>query len=617
MPALVTNNFRIHNAKQFREMLSEASLYGGATASTALSTNAYLFIGKSSAWSGSFSDTSVPDPTTAANPSSDTTANTSYSHWKDMIAAKKVSASDVSHVVTRHNWTSGRHYQMYKDTETHSNLIATRTGQTVSSDASGTATTSTNLYPMYVMNTNYGVYKCLYNSEIEISGSNYPRPSTTEPTATTTTAGAPAALADGYVWKYMYTITAAEALKFVTSSYIPVKQIRDANAYGNTGTAGGLGTGGVKNDGSDQATIEYNAVDGALDIFVINTDGSGYHFETGKTVTTSGTGATSTLTMASPGLTTNDYYNNSSVYFTFSGTSYVRKVTDSAYSAPNMTLTLDSTVPQLTGTITANVAPFARINGDGHGHAIVLTANSSDTDAVGGVTVVSTGNSFTTATLVVEQQGLGAGTGASITPIVPPKGGHGYDAVSELGGYFIMVNSKLTQDESGSFTTTNDFRKIGLLTDPNTDGVYTRYTADTATQSKTFTYTSNTAALAGDITITQGTVGANGATAYVVDVNASASTMRVVDITNGANSSAGYDGKPGSWQCTTTNVASSTSGVAAGVATFTFTGGSAVLTNVANGAMQIGSGEIIYIENRAPVARASDQTEDIKLIIEF
>ena len=594
-------------------MLSEASLYGGATASTALSTNAYLFIGKSSAWSGSFSDTSVPNPTTAANPSSDTTANTAYSHWKDMIAAKKITSSDVSHVVTRHNWTSGRHYAMYKDTDTHSNLISTRTGQTLS-NAGGTATTSTNLYPMYVMNSNFGVYKCLYNAEAEISGSNYAKPSTTEPTHTTTTAGAPAALADGYVWKYMYTITASEALKFVTSSYIPVKQLRDANAYGNTGTAGGLGTGGVKNDGSDQATIEYNAVDGALDIFIINTDGSGYHFENNKTIT--GGNGTS-VTLVASGLTTADYYNNSSIYFTMSGTSYVRKVLDSAVSGSNMTLTLDATVPTISGTITANVAPFARINGDGHGQEIVLTANSSDTDAVGGVTVVGTGNSFTTATLVVEQQGLGAGTGASITPIVPPKGGHGYDAVSELGGYFIMVNSKLTQDESGSFTTTNDFRKIGLLTDPNTDGVYTRYTADTATQSKTFTYTSNTAALAGDITITQGTVGANGATAYVVDVNASASTMRVVDITNGANSSAGYDGKPGSWQCTTTNVASSTSGVAAGVATFTFTGGSAVLTNVANGAMQIGSGEMIYIENRAPVARASDQTEDIKLIIEF
>ena len=582
MPALVTNNFRIHNAKQFREMLSEASLYGGATASTALSTNAYLFIGKASAWSGSFSDTTIPDPSTAANPSSDTTANTSYSHWKDMIAAKKVSSSDISHVVTRHNWTSGRVYQMYKDTETHSNLIASRTGQTVS-NAGGTATESATMYPMYVMNTNFGVYKCLYNAETEISGSNYAKPSTVEPTHTTTTAGAPAAESDGYIWKYMYTISASEALKFVTSSYIPVKQIRDANAYGNTGTAGGLGTGGVKNDGSNQATIEYNAVDGALDIFVINTDGTGYTFENNKTITTSGTGATSTVTMASPGLTSNDQYNNSSIYFTFSGTSYVRKITDSSYGSSVQTLTLDATIPQLTGTITANVAPFCKINGDGHGQEIVLTANSSDTDAVGGVTVVSSGNSFTSATVSVEQQGTGSGTGADITAIIPPKGGHGYDPIKELGGYFIMVNSKLTQDESGSFTTTNDFRKIGLLADPNSDGVYTRYTADTATQAKTFTYTSNTAALSGDITITQGTVGANGATAYVVDVNASASTMRVVDITNGANSSAGYDGKPGSWQCTTTNVASGFTGVASGVATFTFTGGSAVLSNVANG----------------------------------
>ena len=101
-------------------------------------------------------------------------------------------------------------------------------------------------------------------------------------------------------------------------------------------------------------------------------------------------------------------------------------------------------------------------------------------------------------------------------------------------------------------------------------------------------------------------------------MNSSAKTIRVVNITNGANASAGYDGKPGSWQCTTTNVASSTTGVTNTIATFTMsTGGSAVLTNVANGSMQIGSGNIIYVENRAPVARASDQTEDIKLIIEF
>lgn len=607
MAALVTQNFRVHNAKQFREMFDETELFGGTSVTDAqglLNTNVYLFIGKSNAWSGSFSDTNIPNPATAANPSSDTTANTSYTHWKDMIAAKKVASSDVSHVVTRHNWTSGRHYSMYDHTETMTNLLAERTGQTIST---GTGT----LYPMYVMNSNFNVYKCLHNNK---TTSGVPQPSTIEPTATTTTAGAPAALGDGYVWKYMYSVSASDALKFVTSGYIPVKQIRDANALGNTGTAGGLGSTGTKNDGSDQATIEFNAVDGALDVFVISNIGENYHFENNISIA-SGTGTQ--LVLSSPVLTAADKYNNSSVYFTYSGSSYVRKVIDSTYdgTTSRATLTLDSSLDvTLSGSLTANVAPFAQIIGDGHGQEIVLTASGTAANSVGGVTVVNSGNSFTTATLNVLQQGTGVGGDAVITPIIPPKGGHGYDPVTELGGYFIMINTKLTQDESGSFTTTNDFRKIGLLTDPNSDGAFAKYTGTTATQAKTFTYTSNTGAFSGDTTITQT---ASGATAYVVDVNATASTIRVIDVTNGANTSAGYDGKPGSFQVTTTNVASSTTGVSPTTSLISYPGGQATLVNVANGSMQIGSGDVIYIENRAPVARASDQTEDIKLIIEF
>jgi len=37
----------------------------------------------------------------------------------------------------------------------------------------------------------------------------------------------------------------------------------------------------------------------------------------------------------------------------------------------------------------------------------------------------------------------------------------------------------------------------------------------------------------------------------------------------------------------------------------------------ANPEMQPDSGDVIYIENRKPISRASDQTEDIKLIVEF
>jgi len=49
----------------------------------------------------------------------------------------------------------------------------------------------------------------------------------------------------------------------------------------------------------------------------------------------------------------------------------------------------------------------------------------------------------------------------------------------------------------------------------------------------------------------------------------------------------------------------------AGGNTITFTDG------YANSELQADSGEIIYIENRKPISRSSDQTEDIKLIVEF
>ena len=49
----------------------------------------------------------------------------------------------------------------------------------------------------------------------------------------------------------------------------------------------------------------------------------------------------------------------------------------------------------------------------------------------------------------------------------------------------------------------------------------------------------------------------------------------------------------------------------AGGATITFTDG------YANPELDPDSGDIIYIENRKPISRASDQTEDIKLIVEF
>ena len=49
----------------------------------------------------------------------------------------------------------------------------------------------------------------------------------------------------------------------------------------------------------------------------------------------------------------------------------------------------------------------------------------------------------------------------------------------------------------------------------------------------------------------------------------------------------------------------------------TCSGSTGTISALTAGELQPYSGSIMYVENRSPVARASDQTEDIKLIIEF
>ena len=65
MPALVTNKFRIHNAKQFVEAFDEVSFTSGTSvtdSSGLLNTNMYLFIGKVTSWDD---DQTPPTPTDA------------------------------------------------------------------------------------------------------------------------------------------------------------------------------------------------------------------------------------------------------------------------------------------------------------------------------------------------------------------------------------------------------------------------------------------------------------------------------------------------------------------------------------------------------------------------
>ena len=125
------------------------------------------------------------------------------------------------------------------------------------------------------MNSNYDVYKCIYNGETPSNPNGVI--STVEPT------GQPTAIfttADGYRWKYMYTLGINDFVKFVSSDFMPVKTDGTVQAASVNGT---IEQAIVQNVGSGITPgIYYSPVLG---------DGSGaiVTFEISSTAPTSGT----------------------------------------------------------------------------------------------------------------------------------------------------------------------------------------------------------------------------------------------------------------------------------------------------------------------------------------
>ena len=274
MPALVTNKFRVHNAKQFVEAFDEVSYSSGGTvtdSSGLLNTNMYLFIGKVTAWSD---DSTPPTPT-------DAVANTHYENWRDMIAAKKITSSDVSHVVPRKNWTNNTSYFAYTHVEA-----------------------DLNSQDFYVMTDVYNVYKCLSNSDTTSTGS-VASTSTVKPTGTGTSI---IKTADGYQWKFMYQISAADALKFVTPNYIPVDTVRRANGY--------LANTYDNSPGQNQYDVEVAAGssgNGSIETVHLTTRGSGYLGEAGTLTAVTNS---STFTISGAAFVNDDCIVNNDIYMT-------------------------------------------------------------------------------------------------------------------------------------------------------------------------------------------------------------------------------------------------------------------------------------------------------------
>jgi hypothetical protein len=432
MPAIVTSKFRLHNAEQFVEAFSETA-----------PTNMYLFIGRVDPWGTNAGETGddVNPPTPI-----DSTDQTEFDHWRDMISAKRVQSGEVAHVIPRYDWTSGTVYEQY-DHE-NAGLFSSQ---------------------FYVVNSTFDVYKCLFN--------NGDAQSTVAPTGT---AADPFTTGDGYKWQYMYTITAAETLKFVTPEWIPVRA---------------------------DTTTSASATDGALDVVVVSAGGTNYSGSPTVTITGDGSGATATATV--------------------------------------------------------------------------------DAGVITGIVVQSRGSGYSYAIVTITD---GTGSGASARAIIAPKGGHAFDPIHELGGYYVMLNSRLEYGEGGNFPTNNDYRKIGIIRDPRQTSDGTVANNSTYSQDWNLTLTGVSGSFVEDELVTGGTSGAVGKVVSWDSTNSILSLINVVGTFVDAETITGGD--------SSASASVDTSGVDAGD-----------LTRY--------TGDILYVEYRRPITRAADQIEDIKLIVEF
>ncbi len=276
MSAIITDQLRILNAKNF------------VSTATSSSNSYYSFVGLPNATNYSSTwDANPPSPKDSFDQEDD--------YWDTMIALKKITSADVRRVVSKHTWTSGITYDMYRG-----DISRTNTAK-----PSG----ATNLYSAkyFIVNEDYKVYICLQNGTDPENTSG--RPSLDQPTFTDLEPKSAGDSGDGYVWKYLYTIKPSDIAKFDSTNFMPVPTdwetssdnaaVRDnASSSGQLKIAtvinrgAGIGTANrtytgvpVAGDGSGaEATIVINN-DAKVESINIAKGGSGYTYGTVDLVT--------------------------------------------------------------------------------------------------------------------------------------------------------------------------------------------------------------------------------------------------------------------------------------------------------------------------------------------
>ena len=593
MPALITRHFRIHQAEQFYESFSESA-----------PTRYYFYIGKSFAYANAIPITGTVKTTSTSNVvvgqgtyfTTDLAVGDrlGFTGQETVVRVHAIPTAQTIVVTPRPDTsivTGSNAYirklfseydpptpdDTYQDVyyDIWRNIIAMKRIQ--SSDVAYTASkytwTSGTVYTefddsdkmlyskqFYVITPiDNNVYKCIENNR---GAASTVKPTTTDVSNIQLTS-------DGYRWKYMFTVSSGLALKFLTNDFIPIAANNSVTAY---------------------------ASNGAINHIKVIANGSGY-ISTSNII--SSIVNTTAYTIKNDASSVDGSYVGYSVYISAGqGSGQIKKIVK--YFGATKILVVNSAFSITPNTLSRYViSPSVTIRGDSGGstasRATAYVANVYN-GQIRTIRIINQGRSYSTANVTITAN-TQWGKGATARAVISPVGGHGSNPADELYAYNVTMNIKTRGSESGTFPTNNDFRLIGVVRDPlYANGQF----ANTSLIDQTTKIT--VADVNGDFTADEVITGrisrAKARVVYFANSNASRSQgiLRVIRVTTNGTGGSFIPGEiiVGASSTITANVQS------VGVLP-----------------VQPFSGVVIYNENREPISRNPDQTEDYKLTVRF
>jgi len=402
-----------------------------------------------------------------------------YNFYRTCTALKRITSEDVSFLIEKNPWQKNTVYQPYRHNE-EMFLVGKR---------------------FYIYNPeNRCVYKCIENNGFGLSAgegitegaSQYAPFSITNEIIDTQ---------DGYKWKLIYQVSATDELKFSVNgrtdldSFIPVKYIN----Y-NPDTSDDAGT--------LHKLIQDSAVNGSLSSIYIEPSYKNIFTFDRNVCIVGDTAAIYLQSDVAAGATTvrvNYFYGESNsqanslrdmLFYVISGpgSGQARPIKSSVKIASEGLNYFDLSIDELDVGLSGffddgfesskiNILPYIKIFGDGQSNDPANANYSSLKSALAlpkfdsngifkSVDLLDIGKNYNFSSATISK-GL-VSSNNSFTEIpkdllsvsMSPFGGHGSNAISELGASKIVVKTRFIGSENNKINPTNDFRQIGIIKNP-------------------------------------------------------------------------------------------------------------------------------------------------------